>query len=153
MAHLLYPVEVMHIWQTHNFVEAHSSRSFPFFVSPLSPLSDPSSAPVCTPLLIFTTLQGVRRPALPDYLEVKKYFAVHECGKALVATKLREKTGRLEQVERVSIVPRGRSAALLSSPAARLFCFIPLGHSFEWTPACQASSEHQHLENICILRI
>ncbi|KAL3161042.1 hypothetical protein ABBQ38_009425 [Trebouxia sp. C0009 RCD-2024] len=53
-------------------------------------------------------LQGVRRPALPDYLEVRKYFAVHECGKALVATKLRQQTGRLEQVERVSIVPRGR---------------------------------------------
>ena len=56
-------------------------------------------------------VQGVRRPSLPDYLEVKRCFAVHECGKALVAIKLREKTGRLEQVERVSIVPRGRSAA------------------------------------------
>lgn len=53
-------------------------------------------------------LQGVRRPPLPDYLEVKKCFAVHECGKALVATILREQTGRLEQVERVSVVPRGR---------------------------------------------
>lgn len=56
-------------------------------------------------------VQGVRRPPLPDYLEVKRCFAVHECGKALVAIKLREKTGRLEEVERVSIVPRGRSAA------------------------------------------
>ncbi|KAL0050459.1 hypothetical protein WJX82_011563 [Trebouxia sp. C0006] len=53
-------------------------------------------------------LQGVRRPALPDYLEVRKCFAVHECGKALVATVLRDQTGRLEQVERVSVVPRGR---------------------------------------------
>ena len=57
-------------------------------------------------------LQGVRRPPLPDYLEVKKCFAVHECGKALVATILREQTGRLEQVERVSVVPRGRSACI-----------------------------------------
>ena len=56
------------------------------------------------------SLQGVRRPPLPDYLEVRKCFAVHECGKALVATTLRQQTGRLEEVERVSIVPRGRSA-------------------------------------------
>ena len=51
----------------------------------------------------------MRRPPLPDYLEVRKCFAVHECGKAMVATALREQTGRLEKVERVSIVPRGRS--------------------------------------------
>ena len=71
-------------------------------------------------------LQGVRRPPLPDYLEVRKYFAVHECGKALVATKLREQTGRLEQVERVSIVPRGRSVA---SPSCILWCMAFLSYS------------------------
>ena len=53
-------------------------------------------------------VQGVRRPPLPDYLDIKKAFAVHECGKALVAMALRQQTGRMEQVERVSIVPRGR---------------------------------------------
>lgn len=57
---------------------------------------------------IASCVQGVRRPALPDYLHVKKAFAVHECGKAMVATALRQQTGRMEQVERVSIVPRGR---------------------------------------------
>lgn len=53
-------------------------------------------------------LQGVRRPALPDYMHVKRAFAVHECGKAIIATALRQQTGRMEHVERVSIIPRGR---------------------------------------------
>ena len=83
----------------------------------------------CLPLLMCAhskahvhslVVQGVRRPPLPDYLEVKRCFAVHECGKALVAIKLREKTGRLEQVERVSIVPRGRSDALPLPPSPLL---------------------------------
>ncbi|KAK9817111.1 hypothetical protein WJX72_009705 [[Myrmecia] bisecta] len=53
-------------------------------------------------------LQGVRRPPLPDRLPVKRAFAVHEVGKGLVATVLRQQSGRLEAVERVSMVPRGR---------------------------------------------
>ena len=43
---------------------------------------------------------------------MKKAFAVHECGKAMVATVLRQQSGRMEQVERVSMVPRGRSALI-----------------------------------------
>lgn len=50
----------------------------------------------------------MRRPPLPDRLPVKRAMAVHEVGKALVASVLRERTGRLEKVERVSMVPRGR---------------------------------------------
>ncbi|KAK9845482.1 hypothetical protein WJX81_007602 [Elliptochloris bilobata] len=58
-------------------------------------------------------LQGVRRPGLPDRMRQKYRFAVHEVGKALVATVLRareQRAGRrprLERVERVSMVPRG----------------------------------------------
>lgn len=80
-------------------------------------------------------LQGVRRPPLPDYLQVRKYFAVHECGKALVATKLRQQTGRLEQVERVSIVPRGRSVTVSALSGACRSCLTPLGHRVEQTHA------------------
>ena len=60
--------------------------------------------------------QGVRRPALPDRMRQKYRFAVHEVGKALVATVLRAaevdagRRPRLERVERVSMVPRGRCA-------------------------------------------
>jgi len=50
----------------------------------------------------------VRRPPLPDRLAVKRAMAVHEAGKALMACVLRQRTGRLERVERVSMVPRGR---------------------------------------------
>ncbi|CAL8467968.1 g7506 [Coccomyxa elongata] len=59
-------------------------------------------------------LQGLRRPSMPATFRVSKQFAIHEMGKALVATVLRqarEAQGlkpRLERVERVSIVPRGR---------------------------------------------
>ncbi len=83
-------------------------------------------------------MQGVRRPALPDYLEVRKCFAVHECGKALVATVLRDQTGRLEQVERVSVVPRGRSASAPCCHACLgcLLCLhtpIPMcWHIYKW---------------------
>ena len=77
-------------------------------------------------------MQGVRRPPLPDYLEVRKCFAVHECGKALVATILRDQTGRLEQVERVSIVPRGRSAP---APCCHA-CLGCLLHLHMQTPVC-----------------
>ena len=52
---------------------------------------------------------------------VSKQFAIHEMGKALVATvvrQARESQGlkpRLERVERVSMVPRGRCAPLKPS--------------------------------------
>lgn len=48
---------------------------------------------------------------MPDYMMIKKALGVHEIGKALVATVLRQQTGRLEEVERISIVPRGRYCA------------------------------------------
>ena len=60
--------------------------------------------------------QGLRRPGMPRGFWVSRQFAVHEFGKALVATLLRqarERQGlkpRLERVERVSMVPRGRCA-------------------------------------------
>eukprot|EP00884_Botryococcus_braunii_P017855 jgi/Botrbrau1/4753/Bobra.0137s0025.1 len=59
-------------------------------------------------------IQGVRRPSLRDTLRTKWRFAVHEGGKAVAATLLRQviesagRTSHLERVERVSIVPRGR---------------------------------------------
>ncbi|KAK9909403.1 hypothetical protein WJX75_001741 [Coccomyxa subellipsoidea] len=59
-------------------------------------------------------LQGLRRPSMPVTFRVSKQFAIHEMGKALVATvvrQARESQGlkpRLERVERVSMVPRGR---------------------------------------------
>ena len=56
-------------------------------------------------------LQGVRRPPLPARLSVKRALAAHEAGKGLVATLLRQRTGFLERIERVSMVPRGRCAA------------------------------------------
>ena len=39
---------------------------------------------------------------------MKRALAVHEAGKALVATLLRARSGFLERVERVSMVPRGQ---------------------------------------------
>jgi hypothetical protein len=59
------------------------------------------------------SLQGVRRPPLPDQLGVKRALATHEAGKGLVATLLRARTGFLERIERVSMVPRGGCAALI----------------------------------------
>ena len=41
---------------------------------------------------------------------MKRALAVHEAGKALVATLLRARSGFLERVERVSMVPRGQCA-------------------------------------------
>ena len=67
--------------------------------------------------------QGLRRPAMPATFRVAAQFAIHEMGKALVATvlrKAREAEGlkpRLERVERVSMVPRGRCGA---DPGPRL---------------------------------
>jgi len=52
-------------------------------------------------------LQGVRRSGLDKELPVLRRLACHEMGHALVATLLRERTGNIEKVERVSIEPRG----------------------------------------------
>lgn len=59
---------------------------------------------------------------MPATFRVSQQFAIHEMGKALVATVLRqarEAQGlkpRLERVERVSIVPRGRCAPMPEQP-------------------------------------
>ncbi len=56
--------------------------------------------------------QGVRRPGLPERLRQRHRFAVHEGGKAVAATVLRQRAldagrrPRLERVERVSLVAR-----------------------------------------------
>ena len=56
---------------------------------------------------------------MPKTFQMSQSFAVHEVGKALVATVMRqdrERQGlkpRLERVERVSMVPRGRWSFLL----------------------------------------
>ena len=53
---------------------------------------------------------------MPKTFSISRSFAIHEAGKALVATVLRltrERQGlkpRLERVERISMVPRGRRA-------------------------------------------
>lgn len=66
----------------------------------------------------FFWVQGLRRPPMPPTYRVMQQFAIHEIGKAVVATVLRqarEQQGlkpRLERVERVSIVPRGRCELL-----------------------------------------
>ena len=41
-------------------------------------------------------------------MEMKRAIAVHEIGKGLVATVLRNFDGKIEKVERVSVVPRGK---------------------------------------------
>ncbi|CAD7702334.1 unnamed protein product [Ostreobium quekettii] len=53
-------------------------------------------------------LQGVRRPAQPDQLEVGKAMAIHEIGRAIIAIVIRRKTHNLEAVERVSMIARGK---------------------------------------------
>ena len=63
-------------------------------------------------------MQGLRRPGMQKTYQMSKSFAIHEVGKALVATVLRlnrERQGlkpRLERVERVSMVPRGRCISI-----------------------------------------
>ena len=65
-------------------------------------------------------VQGLRRPGMPKTFQMSQSFAIHEVGKALVATVMRqdrERQGlkpRLERVERVSMVPRGRCALSLT---------------------------------------
>lgn len=53
-------------------------------------------------------LQGIRRPSLPDRFKIKRSMAIHEAGTAIIATMLHDASQRIEPVERVSIVPRGR---------------------------------------------
>lgn len=52
-------------------------------------------------------LQGIRRPSLPNSFAVKNNLAFHEVGTAIVATLLHRESGRIEAVERVSLIPRG----------------------------------------------
>eukprot|EP01025_Chloroclados_australasicus_P045036 TRINITY_DN4911_c0_g1_i2.p2 TRINITY_DN4911_c0_g1~~TRINITY_DN4911_c0_g1_i2.p2 ORF type:complete len:410 (-),score=64.61 TRINITY_DN4911_c0_g1_i2:227-1456(-) len=52
-------------------------------------------------------LQGIRRPSLPQTFKSRKIIATHEIGRAIVATVLYERNKRIEQVDRVSVVPRG----------------------------------------------
>ena len=58
--------------------------------------------------------QGIKRPGLPKRMHMRYRIAVHETGKALLATVLRRRyleAGRkphLEAVERVTILGRGR---------------------------------------------
>lgn len=52
-------------------------------------------------------LHGIKDPIQPHTLTLGRVFAVHEMGRAIVAMVLRERTGRLEAVEKLSIVSRG----------------------------------------------
>jgi hypothetical protein len=62
---------------------------------------------------------------------VAKQFAIHEFGKALMATLLRQSRAtqglrpRLERVERVSMVPRGRCAPELPTPLPHATPSVP----------------------------
>ena len=49
-------------------------------------------------------------PGLPRHLEVRRTLAVHEAGCGIVATVLRQRTGRLEAVEKMSLKARARWA-------------------------------------------
>ena len=53
-------------------------------------------------------LQGVRRPPLPDRFISKRAMAAHEAGSAIIAVLRHRLEGRIEPVERISMVPRGR---------------------------------------------
>ena len=59
-------------------------------------------------------LQGIVRSGLREGLPSRRCMAIHEAGRALTATLLRQQalqagtTPKLEAVERVSIIPRGR---------------------------------------------
>ena len=53
-------------------------------------------------------VQGVPHPGLPRHLKVRRTLAVHEAGCGIVATVLRQRTGRLEAVDRVSLKARSR---------------------------------------------
>lgn len=53
-------------------------------------------------------IQGLRHPVQPADLINGHVFAVHEMGRAIVAIVLREENNRLEEVEKLSIVSRGK---------------------------------------------
>eukprot|EP00210_Caulerpa_lentillifera_P003025 g2888.t1 len=53
-------------------------------------------------------IQGLRHPVQPADLLSGRIFAVHEMGRAIVATVLRDRNGKLEAVEKLSIVSRGK---------------------------------------------
>eukprot|EP00210_Caulerpa_lentillifera_P004339 g4138.t1 len=53
-------------------------------------------------------IQGLRHPVQPAELQNGRVFAVHEMGRAIVANVLRHRTNRLEAVEKLSIVSRGK---------------------------------------------
>jgi ATP-dependent Zn protease len=63
--------------------------------------------------------QGIRRPGLPRGYAVRHAMAVHECGTAVLATLLHRAAGRVERVERVSLVPRGRCGSTRACVRAR----------------------------------
>lgn len=58
-------------------------------------------------------MQGISQPGLPERMQIRQWLTVHEAGRALVATVLRQrclKAGRrphVEAVQRVTILPRG----------------------------------------------
>ena len=52
-------------------------------------------------------LHGILRPVQPAKLTIGRRYAVHEMGRGIVAMVLRDRTGRLEAVEKLSIVARG----------------------------------------------
>lgn len=97
-------------------------------------------------------MQGVRRPALPDYLQAKQAMALHEAGRALVATVLRKAQldqglpPRLERVERVTVVARGRSDAHAARWPAQVqlqilpgWCTLLIGHWQSHAPCLGAA--------------
>eukprot|EP00891_Asterochloris_glomerata_P005614 jgi/Astpho2/5614/e_gw1.00079.242.1_t len=62
-------------------------------------------------------LQGVPHPGLPRHLEVRRVLAVHEAGSGIVAAVLRQRTGRLEAVEKMSL--KARTSGLSRTDFAR----------------------------------
>ena len=52
-------------------------------------------------------LHGILLPVQPAALKAGRRFAVHEMGRGIVAMVLRDRTGRLEAVEKLSIIARG----------------------------------------------
>ena len=100
---------------------------------------------------LWTALQGVRRPGLPKHLRVRYVMALHEAGRALVATLLRRRRlaeglpPRLERVERVSVVARGRCVggcgAVLCCAALRCAAKVVVGlawllYALRWKMRC-----------------
>ena len=82
---------------------------------------------------------------MPKTFSISRSFAIHEAGKALVATVLRltrERQGlkpRLERVERVSMVPRGRRAPRGTSHACPLMASLPGILTMSWNRPTKAA--------------